>query len=91
VDVSTASVCAVDRQQAVTSVLLRKLASDDAFRARLEAQPREVFAEYGLVTPDDMPATLTLAPKEQFHPIVASAFERFANDDRDPGLFCWFV
>jgi hypothetical protein len=91
VNVETAAVCTGDRAQAVSSVLLGKLASDDEFRSRLESNPREVFAEYRLETPYDMPVTLKLPAKEEVHALVATALER-QEFEPDPGwLFCWFV
>lgn len=90
-NVSTASVRATDRDQAVTTVLLHKLASDDEFRARLESHPRDVLAEYGIDAPAQMPVTLTLPAKDEVHAVIADAIARKALDEGDPSLFCWFV
>jgi hypothetical protein len=90
-NVSTASVRSIDRDQAVTTVLLHKLASDDEFRTRLESQPREVFAEYGIDVPSEMPVMLTLPPKDEVHAVIADAIARKTLDAGDPSLFCWFV
>jgi putative modified peptide len=91
VNVRTASVRALDREQAVTSVLLHKLASDDEFRDRFAMCPREVLAEFGVDAPTDTPLTLTLPPKERFHAVLAEALEREACPGLDPGLFIWVV
>jgi putative modified peptide len=91
VNVRTASVRALDREQAVTSVLLHKLASDDEFRGRFAAQPREVLAEYGLDVTAEVPLTLTLPPKERFHAVLAEALERESCPGLDPGLFMWVI
>jgi putative modified peptide len=89
VNVRTASVRAIDHEQALSSVLLHKLASDDAFRDRIAANPREVLAEYGLKAPPDTPLTLDLPPKARFHAVLAEAERRDAVACGEPGLFMW--
>jgi putative modified peptide len=91
VNVRTASVRALDREQALTSVLLHKLASDDAFRDRLALRPREVLAEHGIQAPVDTPLTLNLPSKERFHAVLAEALERDACQCCDPCLFMWVI
>ena len=88
-NVRTASVRALDREQAVTSVLLDKFATDDDFRARFASRPREVLAEYGIEAPANTPLTLSLPPKERFHAVLEEALQREIVMAGEPGLFIW--
>lgn len=46
--------------------LLEKLATDDEFRERMEANPHQVLLEHGLhVHASDLPETITLPSKEE--------------------------
>jgi putative modified peptide len=60
------------REQA--HAFLKRLASDDDFRARLEANPRTVLAENGIeFTPDDqfsVPETVNLPPKSELEQLL---------------------
>jgi putative modified peptide len=91
VNVRTASVRAFDREQAVTSVLLHRLSSDDEFRDRFASRPREVLAEYGVAAPADTPLRLTLPPKERFHAVLEEAVKREVCTGAEPGLFTWVI
>jgi putative modified peptide len=52
---------------AETHDLARKLATDDAFRARFQQNPQKVLAEFNIAIPDaQMPATVSLPSKEKF-------------------------
>jgi hypothetical protein len=56
---------------------LERLASDDEFRERLEASPREVLSEYHIVVPQEaIPDPLILPPKEEVESVVAEIDER---------------
>jgi len=51
---------------AQTHDLARKLATDDAFRARFEQNPRQVLAEFSItISEAQMPAKVTLPSKEK--------------------------
>jgi len=52
---------------------LERLESDDEFRERLAAYPREVFSEYGIeIAPELVPEQVTLPEKEQLKEIQAA-------------------
>ena len=57
---------------------LEKLAGDDDFRGRVEREPRQVLAEYGVHVPDHaIPATVKLPPKQD----VEHHLARLSEDD----------
>jgi putative modified peptide len=55
---------------------LELLAGDDDFRARVEAEPQAVLAEYGIqVTDESFPDTVTLPDKTEIENVLAKIIE----------------
>jgi putative modified peptide len=51
-----------------------KLATDDAFRAKLEEDPEATLAQYNIhVAPGQIKRPVQLPSKEQFHPVMQHA------------------
>ncbi|HEY5613664.1 MAG TPA: NHLP-related RiPP peptide [Lysobacter sp.] len=66
-------------QQTKAQQLLERLATDDEFRARMEADPVAAFADYGFVIdPEIAPGSVTLPSKEHIKAnadLLAKQFE----------------
>ena len=69
--------------------LLERLASDDAFRTRLERSPRKVLEEFHFYIPqDEMPERVELPPEEELRGLVEEMREAVAS--KEPGQFWRF-
>lgn len=55
---------------------LQRVATDPAYRSRLETTPAEALAEYGFeIPPDEMPSAVELPPEDEIRELLAQASE----------------
>ncbi|MCK7593202.1 NHLP-related RiPP peptide [Pseudomarimonas salicorniae] len=68
--------------------LFDKLGSDDAFRARLEADPKAALAELGVHVPDGLPTgTIRLPSKEE---VQANSAQWLSHAEGTPTAMAMF-
>jgi hypothetical protein len=72
--------------------LIEKLASDDEFRAKFEAKPRTVLFEHRIdVSPESLPETVTLPPKEKIRELIPVAYDLVDESASPFGFLLLFV